>query len=83
MDQNQAPLFEALKKHTEHNSVSFHVPGHKSGKVFTSEAESFHSLLPYDLTELQGLDDLHQPEGPIKQAELLASDLYQTDQTFF
>ncbi|RPF51178.1 aminotransferase class I/II-fold pyridoxal phosphate-dependent enzyme [Aquisalibacillus elongatus] len=81
MDQRKAPLFEALRKHVQQNPISFHVPGHKNGSVFSES--SFSNLLSYDLTELPHLDDLHQPEGVILQAEQLASELYQTQYTFF
>jgi arginine/lysine/ornithine decarboxylase len=32
VDQNQAPLLEALAKYRQSGTVSFGVPGHKSGK---------------------------------------------------
>ncbi|MGP4073065.1 aminotransferase class I/II-fold pyridoxal phosphate-dependent enzyme [Piscibacillus sp. B03] len=83
MNQNQAPLFEALQQHVNQKPISYHVPGHKNGQVFDTNAKAFRSLLPYDLTELSGLDDLHQPEGVIQQAELLATELYKSKHTFF
>ncbi|WP_175615508.1 aminotransferase class I/II-fold pyridoxal phosphate-dependent enzyme [Piscibacillus halophilus] len=83
MNQNQAPLYEALVEHIKNNPTSFHVPGHKNGHVFDEAAQNFRQILPYDLTELPDLDDLHQPDGVIKRAEQLAADLYQTDYTFF
>ncbi|MGE5592075.1 MAG: aminotransferase class I/II-fold pyridoxal phosphate-dependent enzyme [Betaproteobacteria bacterium] len=36
-----------------------------------------------DVTELEGLDDLHAPEGPINEAQRLAALAYGADQTFF
>lgn len=79
-----APLYEALKKHELQNPVSFHVPGHKYGKVFPEEAAGdFRSVLRLDATEITGLDDLHDPSGPILEAQRLAAELYQADETFF
>lgn len=79
-----APLYEALKKHELQNPVSFHVPGHKYGKVFPEEAAGdFRSVLRLDATEITGLDDLHDPTGPIMEAQMLAAELYQADETFF
>ncbi|TFB21060.1 aminotransferase class I/II-fold pyridoxal phosphate-dependent enzyme [Filobacillus milosensis] len=82
MDQARAPMYEALMKHVEINPISYHVPGHKNGRIFPN-VKAFSTILPYDLTEITGLDDLHQPEGAILEAEELAADLYQTDYTFF
>ncbi|MGM8215734.1 aminotransferase class I/II-fold pyridoxal phosphate-dependent enzyme [Bacillaceae bacterium W0354] len=84
MDQSRAPLFEAIIKHSLKNPVSFHVPGHKNGRILTREgAEVFSNILKYDLTELDGLDDLHQPEAAIQDAEQLAAELYGVERTFF
>jgi arginine/lysine/ornithine decarboxylase len=77
MDQTKMPLVEALKRHKKQNPVSFHVPGHKNG-----ELSSFLDL-SYDVTELNGLDDLHAPEGCIQEAENLLSDFYQTVESKF
>lgn len=51
--------------------VSFHVPGHKSGGIVPAGMEAFKEILSYDLTEIEGMDDLHDPTGPIKEAEEL------------
>jgi arginine/lysine/ornithine decarboxylase len=83
-NQNRIPLFEALHKHTKMNPISFHVPGHKSGTIFHQQARDiFQEILRIDATELSGLDDLHSPEGVIKEAEDLLADLYQVKKSFF
>lgn len=84
MDQLQTPLFDALKKFNKQNNVSYHVPGHKNGKVFLERGkEKYHSLLSIDVTELTGLDDLHAPGGPILKAEALLADLYHVKKSYF
>jgi len=84
MDQLRTPLYEALMKHVKQNPVSFHVPGHKNGNLFVKEpSQLFSNLLKYDQTELRGLDDLHQPEGAINEAQILAAELYKVKRTFF
>ncbi|PKR77477.1 lysine decarboxylase [Halalkalibacillus sediminis] len=82
MNQSKAPLFEAISKHANRNPISFHVPGHKNGELF-SDHHHLNEFLKYDLTELPELDDLHQPEGVIREAEQLAADFYGVDRTFF
>ncbi|MGY0694501.1 aminotransferase class I/II-fold pyridoxal phosphate-dependent enzyme [Virgibacillus sp. FSP13] len=83
-DQRNVPLYQKLFKFSEKDPISFHVPGHKNGAVFPSYAQqSFAGLLPLDLTELSGLDDLHAPHGVIAEAEELAADFFEADHTFF
>jgi arginine/lysine/ornithine decarboxylase len=77
------PLIEALKNHQKNNPISLHVPGHKNGQVFYPGLNDFQSVLPYDLTELNGLDDLHAPTGVILQAQQAASCLYKSKETLF
>jgi arginine/lysine/ornithine decarboxylase len=47
------------------------------------EREYYERLLRLDLTELSGLDDLHQAEGVIREAEELAADCFGAARTFF
>ncbi len=84
LDQNKTPLFSALKKHWESSPLSGHVPGHKFGTVFPAEASGyFEDILKLDATEITGLDDLHDSEGIIEEAQRLAADLYRAKETFF
>ncbi|MFC3882044.1 aminotransferase class I/II-fold pyridoxal phosphate-dependent enzyme [Bacillus songklensis] len=84
MDQSYTPLFTQLQEHYLKRTLSFHVPGHKNGKIFPDLPYSlFSSILNIDATELSGLDDLHNPEGVIAQAQSLAADLYGVDTTYF
>ncbi|EGK10013.1 orn/Lys/Arg decarboxylase [Desmospora sp. 8437] len=84
MNQEEAPLFEALCFHKDQNRGNYHVPGHKQGKAFDPLGrELFRDLLTIDLTEIAALDDLHQPEGVIRQAQELAAAAFGADRTFF
>lgn len=80
----RTPLYTALVQHAEKKPYSFHVPGHHNGDVFFDEARSYYaSILQLDVTELEGLDDLHHPTGVIQEAEDLLAKLYGSDQSFF
>ncbi|WP_050613534.1 aminotransferase class I/II-fold pyridoxal phosphate-dependent enzyme, partial [Bacillus testis] len=84
MKQEHTPLYDALKRFADEKPVSFHVPGHKNGQVFLDKGNDyFGQILKLDGTELEGLDDLHEPEGVIKEAEELLSALYDSQQSFF
>lgn len=82
--QYQTPLYQVIKDFSEQQNLSFHVPGHKHGAIFPGYAKHhFHNVLALDLTELEGLDDLHAPTGPIKEAEILASEWFESLSTYF
>jgi arginine/lysine/ornithine decarboxylase len=84
MNQQQTPLYDALANFSQNKPVSFHVPGHKNGLYFAEKAKPhFHSLLEIDVTELTGLDDLHDPSECIREAEILLADLYGADKSYF
>ncbi len=51
----------------------FHMPGGKRAA----------SLLKLDITEIEGFDDLHHPEGIIKKAMEKAANIYGADKSFF
>ncbi|WP_342507639.1 aminotransferase class I/II-fold pyridoxal phosphate-dependent enzyme [Sporosarcina sp. FSL K6-2383] len=76
------PLVEALLKFNAAAPVSFHVPGHKGGSLSGLPAD-LRSVLRYDLTELTGLDDLHEPDGAIAVAQRKLSSFYCSNQSFF
>lgn len=83
MNQCQTPLFDALVDFHKKEKVSFHVPGHKNGQVLMERGRSlYETLLSIDATELTGLDDLHAPDGPIMEAELLLADLYKVQRSY-
>ena len=84
MNQSATPLYDALLNYTKKNPISFHVPGHKNGKVFEPKGNYFfRDLLKLDATEITGLDDLHAPEEAIEDAQSLLADLFQTERSFF
>jgi len=68
---------EYVKKET----VPFHMPGHKQGRVLPKEY--IENLAKIDLTEVPGLDNLHNPDGPILEAEKLAAKAFGSKQAFF
>lgn len=51
--------------------------------LFDEARTYYDSILQLDVTELEGLDDLHHPTGVIQEAEHLLAKLYGSDQSFF
>lgn len=68
----------------EQSAIPLHVPGHKGGVGLDAElAPWLAKAAKLDLTELDGLDSLHAPQGPIADAQTLAAQLWRADKTFF
>ena len=73
---------EGLERFRLQQNISFHVPGHKHGEL-SQLPQAFKDVMGYDVTELSGLDDLHNPEEIILEAENLLADTYGTMKSFF
>ena len=84
-DQTKTPLVDALKNFDKISPAYFCIPSHHRGKGASSSfTEVFgKTVLKYDLTETPLTDDLHEADGAIKEAEILASELFGSDRTFF
>lgn len=78
----ERPIVEALQKFIKNNPLSLHVPGHKNG-VLSNLPTEVKRALAYDVTELTGLDDFHNPEEAILEAEQLLAQTYGATQSFF
>lgn len=77
------PLVEALQKYGDKESVRFHMPGHKGRGLGRTSRFFKKNLYKWDVTEIPGLDDLHQPRGAIKEAQQRLSKLCGADESFF
>ncbi len=83
--QHRTPLFDALVGLAESRKVSFHTPGHKSGKGISTRFRKFvgPKIFTIDLTTLDEVDCLQRPVGVIKEAQELAAEAYGADHSFF
>ncbi|MBI5166585.1 MAG: aminotransferase class I/II-fold pyridoxal phosphate-dependent enzyme [candidate division NC10 bacterium] len=83
--QFRTPLFDALVALAEARKVSFHTPGHKSGKGISTRFRQFvgPKIFTIDLTTLDEVDCLQKPVGVIKEAQELAAEAYGADHSFF
>lgn len=72
-------LFEKLKEYGESDYYPFHMPGHKR-----NSADGFWGLAyQYDITEIDGFDNLHQAHGILREAQEHAAALYRSEETYF
>ncbi len=83
--QFQTPLFDAMLSLARSRKLSFHTPGHKSGKGISTRFRKFvgPNIFSIDLTTLDEVDSLQKPRGVIKEAQQLAADAYGSDASFF
>ena len=74
-------LLEQIEEYSKKGAYPFHMPGHKrNGKGMPP---FFAQWFARDFTEIPGLDDLHAPEGILREAQERAASLYGAQQSFF
>ncbi len=84
-EQFRTPLFDAMVNLAESRKVSFHTPGHKSGKGISTRFRKFVGprIFSIDLTTLDEVDSLQNPTGVIKEAQELAAKAAGADRSYF
>ncbi len=75
------PIYNYLKTYSEKKANIFHMPGHKLSKGIPYELTQ--DILKLDITEIYGSDNLHCPEGIIRDAQQLAAQAFGAEHTFF
>ncbi|CUX22545.1 aminotransferase class I/II-fold pyridoxal phosphate-dependent enzyme [Clostridium sp. C105KSO13] len=72
-------LYEKLRNYNNTDYYGFHMPGHKRNENLMG------CDFPYniDITEIDGFDNLHHPEGIIKEAQNRAALLYHAQETSY
>ncbi|KAJ1495722.1 pyridoxal phosphate-dependent transferase [Baffinella frigidus] len=89
--QDRAPLVEALEAAAGRIGPNFFLPGHQQGRGFPSLLTRTGGIfggnadiLRYDLPEdVEDLDSLRDPSGPIGEAQRLAAELFGARETWF
>ena len=72
-------LVEQLKAYGQSDYYPFHMPGHKRNPAFVK----LDPIVGIDITEIDGFDNLHRPEGVILEAQQRAATLYGACETRF
>ena len=78
-------ILDKLTEITNNKLISFHVPGHKLGKVYDKLGYTniLNSIYKMDTTEILGTDNLHSPEGIIKKSQHRASEVFKSESTYY
>lgn len=72
-------LYDKLIEYGKNGKYPFHMPGHKRNDTMLSGMDPF----DIDITEIADFDNLHHPQGIIKEAMDRAASYYGTDRTWF
>lgn len=77
LDQNKAPIYEALQTFRQMRVVPFDVPGHKHGRGNPELTEFLgKQCVAVDVNSMKPLDNLCHPTSVIREAEILAADAF-------
>ena len=85
MQQDKTPLFDGITEYIQTDPAYFRIPGHRLEKGISRKWTDLvgSKIFAYDVTETPATDDLHHPEGIIKEAQELAADLFGAKKSFF
>ena len=85
MEKFSAPIISAMAAYSADGALAFHTPGHKQGLGAHSLLKNL--LTPEGLRQevslMEELDDLHSPHSCIRDAEILAAELWHADDALF
>lgn len=75
-------LLEQLKDYERSDYYPFHMPGHKRHwkEPFCKKFTNPYSV---DITEIDGFDNLHHPQGILKESMDWAANVYKSDRTYY
>ncbi|XVG95659.1 aminotransferase class I/II-fold pyridoxal phosphate-dependent enzyme [Eubacteriales bacterium KG127] len=77
-------LREFLKSHKNKGTISFHMPGHKNGQLYKilgyEESDCFDTA--WDITEIEGADNLFKAEGVLRKTMDKYKELYESKESF-
>ena len=69
------PIYDFVQNYIKSNTARLHMPGHKGVSFLGPEA--------FDITEIQGADELYAPTGIILESEENATHLFGTSKTVY
>lgn len=77
MSQYDEGLYDKLNNYVKSHIYPFHMPGHKRN------VKSGDSPYAYDITEIDGFDNLHHPRGILRASMDMATTFYGTRRTYY
>lgn len=83
---SRLPIIDAISNYNQHEFKYFAMPGHKMGSMFLRDEagrQFIEHLAEYDITEVDGMDNLHEPSGIIMEAQENLSKFYKSRKSYF
>ena len=82
--QDRLPFVESLERYKKQRMIPFHTPGHKVGCGAPNLLKEWMGpALPYDLGLMYAIDDYHEPERELLEAQRLAAETFGAEHTWF
>lgn len=78
---DHTPIIKMLASYLEKETVSFHMPGHTNGELFSEWLHE--NALAIDTTELDITDDLNNPQSAVRDAYSRAAEAFGAKETIF
>ena len=78
-------IINKLEEIKDNKLISFHVPGHKMGKIFKKLGYEniLNRIYTLDTTEIDGTDNLHNAQEIIKESQERAAQVFNSDKTIY
>lgn len=82
---NELFINNGLNKILDEKIISFHMPGHKSGKLYDKlkYTNILKNIYKTDTTEIPGTDNLHSPEDIIKNSIIKTQEVFNSGKTYY
>lgn len=83
---SRLPIIDALQQYKEKEIDYYATPGHKMGRAFTTTKEGrkiISNMVEYDITEVEGMDNLHNPNGIIRESQELLAEYYGSQRSYY
>lgn len=80
---NETDLLGKLEAYGKSDYYPFHMPGHKRQEIQDGRSGPFPDPYSIDITEIEGFDNLHHPEGILKNSMEQAARIYGADKTYY
>lgn len=76
----RTPIYDALNQLKNERRIPFHMPGHKRKGI---DQDAFSEIKSMDITEITDYDDLHHPEGIIRESMDQLKEIYHTKESWY
>ena len=84
IDFDKVPVIKGLKFYKEQSNALFHMPGHKQNSDAFEELRYLReNMLEFDVTEVEGTDNMFMPEDMIRESVDLLSAAMKARKSFF